>query len=182
MSDGQGTLRRSMHGFALPDKELLKDCDVAFFRSGGPGGQKRNKTSSAVRLTHRPTGLAAVATESRSQSENRRRALKRLRLALALHTRAPIDLADYRRPAFLKQCTDAAGRIHASPRSEHYLPLIQHLLSLLQACDGQVSTAAKHLGVSTSQFSRLLTADEHVHAEANRIRQASGLGNLTTGK
>jgi protein subunit release factor B len=51
---------------------------------GGPGGQHRNKTASAVRLAHPPSGLAVTATERRSQAQNRGQALRRLRERLAL--------------------------------------------------------------------------------------------------
>ena len=56
---------------ALDEGEL----GFSFIRASGPGGQKRNKTSSAVRITHEPSGISAIANESRSQAENRRRAL-----------------------------------------------------------------------------------------------------------
>jgi protein subunit release factor B len=59
-------------------RELLKDCDVTFARGSGPGGQHRNKTETAVRIVHRPTGVLAVASEERSQLRNRERALERL--------------------------------------------------------------------------------------------------------
>lgn len=54
--------------------------DVTFeaFRAGGPGGQHQNTTDSAVRATHRPSGLAAVAREERSQHRNKSLALERL--------------------------------------------------------------------------------------------------------
>ncbi len=64
------------------DEELLAECAVETFRAGGPGGQHQNKTESAVRLTHRPTGIVVTARESRSQHRNRARALDRLRTAL----------------------------------------------------------------------------------------------------
>ncbi|HET9794192.1 MAG TPA: peptide chain release factor-like protein [Thermoanaerobaculia bacterium] len=60
-------------------KDLERDCDLSFFRASGPGGQHRNKTETAVRLVHRPTGTIAAATEERSQSRNREVALERLR-------------------------------------------------------------------------------------------------------
>src|SRR5438309_8314779 len=65
----------------LTDAQLLHQCAVDTYRASGPGGQKRNKTSSAVRLRHLPSGLIVIAEESRSQHENRARALKRLRQA-----------------------------------------------------------------------------------------------------
>lgn len=67
----------------LDDEALLAECDVEVFVGPGPGGQHRNKTESAVRLRHRPTGLTARATERRSQLQNRDAALERLRRLLA---------------------------------------------------------------------------------------------------
>lgn len=63
----------------LPEPSLLDECDEEFYVGGGPGGQHRNKTASAVRLTHRPTGVVVTATERRSQLQNRGAALERLR-------------------------------------------------------------------------------------------------------
>ena len=63
----------------LSDAQLLAQCAVDTYRASGPGGQKRNKTSSAVRLRHPPSGLLVIAEESRSQHENRARALRRMR-------------------------------------------------------------------------------------------------------
>src|SRR5215813_15175121 len=71
----------------LSDTRLLDQCEVDTYRASGPGGQKRNKTSSAVRLRHPPSGLIVIAEESRSQHENRERALRRLRRALFLKLR-----------------------------------------------------------------------------------------------
>ncbi len=58
---------------ALTDEQLLAQCEVDTYRASGPGGQKRNKTSSAVRLRHLPSGLLVIAEESRSQHENKAR-------------------------------------------------------------------------------------------------------------
>src|SRR5437773_2848723 len=90
---------------ALADEPLLADCDVDTYRASGPGGQKRNKTSSAVRLRHRPTGLLVIAEESRSQHENKARALRRLRMAIALSVRVPLEAAWQPPPVFLQHRT-----------------------------------------------------------------------------
>ncbi len=58
--------------------DLLKDIRYETFTPGGPGGQHANKTSSAVRAVHIPTGLSAIAREHRSQLRNRELALARL--------------------------------------------------------------------------------------------------------
>jgi protein subunit release factor B len=70
---------------------LERDCDLEFFVAGGPGGQHRNKTSSGVRLRHRPSGIVVAATERRSQHQNRAAALERLaeRLARLARKRKP---------------------------------------------------------------------------------------------
>ncbi len=64
------------------DASLEGECEISFLRASGPGGQHRNKTETAVRLVHRATGISVVASEERSQSANRRRALSRLRVKL----------------------------------------------------------------------------------------------------
>lgn len=64
---------------ALDDDALLAQCEESFYVGGGPGGQHRNKTESAVRLVHRGTGVTVTATERRSQPQNRAAALERLR-------------------------------------------------------------------------------------------------------
>lgn len=56
----------------------LDDCDVQTFRAGGPGGQKQNKTSSAVRIIHRASGARGESREERSQLQNKRIAWKRM--------------------------------------------------------------------------------------------------------
>jgi peptide chain release factor len=69
---------------AVPD---LRDEDIDFqtMRASGPGGQHVNKTDSAVRATHRPTGLMTTAQEQRSQHANRK--LAKLKLLLMLEER-----------------------------------------------------------------------------------------------
>ncbi len=59
-------------------ERLARDCDVTPFKSSGPGGQKKNKTASSVRVRHLPTGITRIATESRSQRRNRELALTRV--------------------------------------------------------------------------------------------------------
>src|SRR5207245_3013676 len=79
---------------SLSDAQLLGQSEVDTYRASGPGGQKRNKTSSAVRLRHLPSGLIVIAEESRSQHENKAKALRRLRQALYLELRDAVSTAE----------------------------------------------------------------------------------------
>lgn len=64
-------------------QEIEKAVKVEAIRSGGPGGQHVNKTSSAVRVAHLPSGLVVRVDVDRSQHRNKRLALERLQLLLA---------------------------------------------------------------------------------------------------
>lgn len=56
----------------------LKDCDVSFYKGSGKGGQKRNKTSSACRVKHTPSGAIGQCEDHRSQDQNKKTAFKRM--------------------------------------------------------------------------------------------------------
>src|SRR6187431_2245015 len=106
----------------LSEDQLLAQCEVDTYRASGPGGQKRNKTSSAVRLRHEPTGLIVIAEESRSQHENKAKALRRLWHALFLHLRdeMPPDALTAEAVAAHPDyagARDAAGRLAMNPKN-----------------------------------------------------------------
>ena len=70
----------------VPDLEQLEtEVEVSVYQASGPGGQHRNRTYSAVRLKHIPTGIVVTAADSRSQLRNRKIALERLARRLAEH-------------------------------------------------------------------------------------------------
>src|SRR5947208_11189737 len=112
----------------LSDAQLLAQCDVDTYRASGPGGQKRNKTSSAVRIRHGPTGLIVIAEESRSQHENRARALRRLRQALFLELRD--DLGPGHSPELVAAHPDFAnartadGRLDLARKDPRFWPAV----------------------------------------------------------
>ena len=72
------------------DEELLRECEVDTFRASGPGGQHVNKTESAVRLRHLPSGVVVTSQSERSQHRNKAICLQKLR--------EKIDRLNYRPP------------------------------------------------------------------------------------
>ena len=71
------------------DDELLDQCRVETFRSGGKGGQHANKTESAVRLTHIPSGIQVSCQDNRSQHLNKMKSLKELRKRIEWYNYRP---------------------------------------------------------------------------------------------
>lgn len=162
----------------LPDDRLLAECRLDTYRGSGPGGQKRNKTSNAVRLTHLPTGLSVTATETRSLAENKMRALRRLRMKFATDLREEIDLTHFEPPDWFVSIR-REQHLEASHRHPYYAPAAGLVLDLLKALAGNPAAVAVNLGVSTTSIVRLLETDPHLWAAANQIRAASSLPALT---
>ena len=86
------SLQRAIKMIILPelDEDLLRECEIETFRSSGPGGQHVNKTESAVRLRHLPSGIVVSSQQERSQHRNKALCLQRLRQKVArLNYRPP---------------------------------------------------------------------------------------------
>lgn len=172
---------------ALDDDALLRQCDLHTYKSSGPGGQHRNKVSSAVRVRHRPTGISAHGDDSRSQHENKRLALHRLRMNLACQFRRSVDLAATSLPPYVEECAfvarggDAAGRrrLEIGVKDQRFWHVAAWVLDLLEAFGGQLAPAAAYLGISTGNLASLLDSERHLLAAAQSIRKQHGLKPLT---
>jgi hypothetical protein len=160
---------------ALDDRALLAQCEVDAVRGSGPGGQKRNKTSSSVRIRHLPTGLIGLAADSRSQHENRGRALSRLRQAIALNYRREVSLTGFVRSDILAGLFSRDGARRVGKRHVAYWAGVQQLLDLLIACRGSVRDCAANIGISTGALSRLILSEPSLLPVVNRYRETHDL-------
>jgi hypothetical protein len=154
----------------LSEGDLERHVEFHAYRSGGPGGQKRNKTSSAVRLTHTPTGIIAHSSDFRSQRENRVRALHRLRFKIAAEVRAEVELKGYEPPAWVRAMRQQE-KFTTNTHNLDYARLAGHLLDLLSLCDGRLAAAAALVGVSSGNLAAVLSAEPTIDAAARSIRK-----------
>jgi len=160
-----------MHPAALPHDDLLRQCDETRTRRSGPGGQHRNKVETAVVLAHRPTGLSAEASERRSQAENRRVALWRLRLALALsHRELPAAT-----PSPLWQSRLRGRQLSIAADHDDYPAIVAEALDRLQTVGYEMRPAADSLGVSMSQLIKIFRHQPAAWVAINRLRGEAGL-------
>lgn len=156
----------------LSDEQLLHQCAVDTYRASGPGGQKRNKTSSAVRLRHGPSGLIVIAEESRSQHENKARALRRLRRQLYLKIRQPFPPED--RAALSILALAQARQWKLGVKEEAFWPAVGLCLDALAADQGRLREAAAALGATTARIVEFLARDPKVWEQANLLRRQFG--------
>ncbi len=158
----------------LEEEKLERQCTFSAFRTRGPGGQKRNKTSSAARLVHGPTGLVSQCNEFRSLAANRKRALHRLRFKLAAELRQTVDPRGYEPAAWLEQAK-AEGKLTANPKNPAYARIAAHALDVLEASGARLSAAAALLGIPTSNLVRILNAEPTIQSAAHEIRRKHGI-------
>ena len=162
-----------LHPVQTPVEQLLHECEVQHTRRRGPGGQHRNKTESAVVLSHTPTGVGGQASERRSQFDNLRVAVKRLRINLALEVRTEA-LADAA-PTELWQSRCHEGRIACNPDHDDFAPLLAEALDVLHSRNGHVAGSATQLGVTASQLIKFIKHEPRALLLLNEERRQRGL-------
>jgi hypothetical protein len=149
----------------LPPSALLAQCREEHYRASGPGGQRRNKVETAVRLVHGPSGVTAQAEESRYLHENRRRALRRLRERIALKIRVRPEEGQRPLPPEFVSSRTAAGALSISRENAAYPIVVATVLDALLAANGSYAEAARSLGLTTSQMLRFLRRDRELWRE-----------------
>lgn len=107
--------------YALNRVALEREVRVDTYRASGPGGQHVNRTESAVRLTHAPSGVVVTATEHRSQNRNREVAFERLAHRLQMLNRVPKKRKPTRITRAAKERRLAAKKHRASRKRDRAL-------------------------------------------------------------
>ena len=100
-------IKRKANMIQLPesDEDLFRECEFDTFRASGPGGQHVNKTESAVRLKHLPSGVVVTSQQERSQHRNRSLCLQKLREKVARLNYRPAKRVPTRVPRSAKNRT-----------------------------------------------------------------------------
>jgi len=156
-----------MHPAAQDIDDLLKDCDFRRQRRSGPGGQHRNKVETGVFVKHNPTTIEAAGTEERSQSKNRKVAIERLRVKLAIEHR---DSAVAAEPSALWRSRCRGGRISVSGKHVDFATLLAEALDALHHRDCDFERLAEYLDCTRSQIVKLLSIEPAALTEVNRWR------------
>ncbi|MEM7229116.1 MAG: peptide chain release factor-like protein [Planctomycetota bacterium] len=162
------------HPATLDDVALQKQSTLTFGRDAGPGGQHRNKVETAACWTHDPTGISGTASERRKQSENRSKAMRRLRMKLAIYVRTNVS-RKYHQPSELWKQRRQGKQISINPKHRDYPALLAEALDVIIARKFDVAGAAGVLGISMSQLAKLVRHDRHAFALVNEGRTQRGL-------
>lgn len=165
-------IERWHHPACLEPDELLKLCEISTGRSGGPGGQHRNKVETLVNLRHRDSGVEAHAGERRSQVENKRMAISRLRHALAVQVRVSVPLGEIGSALWRSRC--AAGKIACNPEHEDYPAMLAEAMDVLAAAGWEPPRAALRLGCSPTQLVRHIKEYPPALSRVNAERKSAG--------
>ncbi len=166
------------HPAALAPEELLKVCEIRRSRGGGPGGQHRNKTETAVDIRHLPTCISGQAGERRSQDDNRRMAIFRLRLNLALRVRVPREQNNMPIPSPLWLSRLKGERISVSTTHTDFPSLLAEALDILSEKGMDLKIAAELLQCTPTQLLKFIKQEPAAYRWLSGEREKLGLGRL----
>lgn len=146
------------------DQELLRYCKISFTKGTGPGGQKRNKTSSAVQIELPELNLSAQDCTECSQIRNRENALQKLRMEIAFLCRISPAV-----PPETMEC---------SLNSPRYPLFAAQLLDVFadSKCDPRLT--AEKCGVSPTALLKKLHRDPHLWQYIQKMRISADLHKL----
>lgn len=152
------------------DEDLLKLCRVDIFKATGRGGQKKNKTANAVRLTL--SHLTVYESKSRSKGENLKKALRKMRLAIAgddhdfLKNRnrlpvTPVEIAPYLNK----------GEIRINPKNVHFPIVVGYLMNSFIRNKGSWQKVGLDFGTSTTQIRRFAEKNPDLYRLIHQLQE-----------
>jgi len=153
------------------DGDLKKSCRMDVFKATGHGGQKKNKTSNAIRLTLEH--LSVTFTTSRSKAENISGAFRKLRMSIAL------DITTGRENCHLSQTYPAdlvqyfqKGSININAKNPVFPVVIGLIIDNFIKHQGNYKSVSEALKVSTSQLRKFITKNPFMIETVNKILQS----------
>lgn len=167
-----------VHPAMLSEEALLKNVVLDFGRTGGPGGQHRNRKATSCTATHIPSDYSGKATERRRQSENRKLAISRLRRTLAIHLRRTIDLDTYKSTDLWEERRQG-DQFPINPKHRDYPDVLAEALDIIFTCEFDQTTAAGMLQISSSQLLKIVSHDKEALTWLNDQRKARGVSPLS---
>ena len=172
--DPDSQMTDAPHPATLDRDAFMKQCEFRDGRVSGPGGQHRNRKATGTWMLHLPTGIDAKATERRERTINRSMAMNRLRLKLATRVRTATN-PDRHKPSELWKSRRQGTRMTVSPTHYDYPALLAEAMNLITARRWDIAGAAKVLGISMSQVSRLVRQHPPAFTRLNAGRESVGL-------
>jgi hypothetical protein len=148
------------------DTELLRECKTVNYQASGPGGQKRNRKLSAVRLSHIKSNIAVTASEFRETHRNLDIAVSKLRLEIALKVKISesnddIDLLD----SLIFQ-NDISDKKHAFAFS------VLKAFYYFKLNSASVRATSERLMISSPKLIKFLKKNKQVWQETQETRKA----------
>ncbi|MEL6795423.1 MAG: peptide chain release factor-like protein [Planctomycetota bacterium] len=160
------------HPASLDAEALLDQCTITRNRGTGPGGQHRNKVETHVTVTHDATGVSGQAGERRSPEVNKRSAIRRLRVALAIACRAPVPIGEIGSPMWRSRVR--GGRIALNERHRDFPAMLAEALDVVYAGGLDLKRASLRLECTTSQLIKLIAKEPSAMGALNAAREARG--------
>ncbi|MEM9827428.1 MAG: peptide chain release factor-like protein [Planctomycetota bacterium] len=169
----------SPHPTLLPVEQLMQRLDQRFQKRGGPGGQHRNKVSTAAILVDGETGLVAEANESRSQRSNRSIACQRMRnqMATRLRTPSPLSQETPRLDPLEWAARDRLKKLRfkISQRNHDFAIAVACILNDFVAAEGSIAEVAEFWRVSNNRLLEPLRQHRPALEILQEYRQQNGL-------
>ena len=148
----------------ISDDEFIRHCKLEFFKATGAGGQHRNKTFSAVRVTHEASNLYAEDCSERSQHRNRANAIHKLKMLIALKFRLPLS--------------DVMPRMECAMTAPDYPLFAALVLDILESFEYDHKKTAQLCGISSSALLKKLYRDPQLYQHFCRCREERNLPKL----